>query len=511
MLIQTVLLGILGLFALRLLVLLNSALSPHPGPFWARWSKAWYFIRVWRGSFERENVALHQQYGPVVRIAPDWYSIDDPSVVKKIYGLGTKFTKTAWYNAFAPPRSWHLFADRDEKRHAGERRKYQAMYSMTSMVHYETLVDECAALFVKRLDECAKGQEEIDMGHWFQCYAFDVIGNITYSKRFGFLDHGKDVNGVIAGLQHGLVYGSLVGIYARLHPMLFRLIKLLAGRERRGFAHVSQFTQVSIDERQRIKQTLKDESERIHKELMQERQRPLDFLDKILQAHIEDPGRVTPFDIMAVCQNNVVAGSDTTSITLSAILYHLLGNVEALRKLQEEIFEHECNGRCGKPFVTFKESQEMPYLQAVIKEALRMHSATGLPLWRDVPEGGLECSGWFIRPGSVVGINAWSAHYNQNIFGHDANEFKPERWINRDKEGLRAMEAYWMPFGFGARTCLGRHISMLEISKLIPQLIRDFDFGLVKSGKQWETRNAWFVKPVNFMVRVKSRNNKCAE
>ena len=443
--VQTIVFGILSLFTLRLLVLLKSALRPHPGPFWARWSKAWYFIHVRRGSFERENIALHRQYGPVVRIAPDWYSIDDPIVVKKIYGIGTKFTKTAWYNAFAPPQSWNLFADRDEKRHAEARRKYQAMYSMSSMVHYEPFADECAALLAERLNEFAKSYEEIDIGRWFQYYAFDVIGNITYSKRFGFLDHGNDVRGVIAGLQDGLVYGSLIGIYARLHPLLFRLLKLLAGGEQRGFDHVRQFAQDSIDERKRTKQALEDESERVEKALVEEQERPRDFLDKTLQAHEENPERVTPYDVKQVCQINVIAGSDTTSITLSAILYHLLRNTNALRKLREEVSKHELDGRCGKPFVTFKESQEMPYLQAVLKEALRMHSATGLPLWREVPKDGLECSGYFIHPGSVVGINAWSAHYNEHVFGQDANKFKPERWIDRDKEELRKMEAYWMP------------------------------------------------------------------
>jgi cytochrome P450 len=59
-----------------------------------------------------------------------------------------------------------------------------------------------------------------------------------------------------------------------------------------------------------------------------------------------------------------------------------------------------------------------------------------------------------------------------------------------------------MPFGLGSRTCLGKHISLLEIGKLIPRLVRNFDFELVR-GERWETNNHWFVKPVNFEVRVK--------
>jgi cytochrome P450 len=62
-----------------------------------------------------------------------------------------------------------------------------------------------------------------------------------------------------------------------------------------------------------------------------------------------------------------------------------------------------------------------------------------------------------------------------------------------------------MKFGLGSRTCLGRHISILEMSKLIPQLVRKFDFELENPSKEWETENFWFVKPVDFRVRVKPR------
>ena len=67
----------------------------------------------------------------------------------------------------------------------------------------------------------------------------------------------------------------------------------------------------------------------------------------------------------------------------------------------------------------------MPYFQTVMKEALRMHSATGLALWRVVPAGGAEISGRFFPEGAIVGINTWVAHYNQDVFP-DAKRFRPE-------------------------------------------------------------------------------------
>ena len=52
-----------------------------------------------------------------------------------------------------------------------------------------------------------------------------------------------------------------------------------------------------------------------------------------------------------------------------------------------------------------------------------------------------------------------------------------------------------LKFGSGPRTCLGRNISMLELSKVIPEMVRHFDFELVAPGGEWETINRWFVKP----------------
>lgn len=59
---------------------------------------------------------------------------------------------------------------------------------MSSLVHYEGFVDHCADIFIERLNEFADKRQSLNLGHWLQCYAFDVIGNITFGERFGKLD-----------------------------------------------------------------------------------------------------------------------------------------------------------------------------------------------------------------------------------------------------------------------------------------------------------------------------------
>ena len=100
---------------------LFSPLRDVPGPFLARFTRLWYFHRVRQGHFEHDNIRLHEKYGPVVRIAPNQYSISDPSAVKTVYALASHFGKSAWYDAWRHPQGWNLFTDRDMKRHCKSR------------------------------------------------------------------------------------------------------------------------------------------------------------------------------------------------------------------------------------------------------------------------------------------------------------------------------------------------------------------------------------------------------
>jgi len=151
--------------------------------------------------------------------------------------------------------------------------------------------------------------------------------------------------------------------------------------------------------------------------------------------------------------------------------------------------------------VTFKEANEMPYLQAVIKEALRLHSATGLPLARVVPPSGADLAGHHFAAGTTVGINSWVAHHNSEVYGNDAEAWRPERWLEMQEQGRGAeVEKYFFAFGMGSRTCIGKNLSLLEVSKLIPQVVRKFDFVLEEGVRRegWRCESRWFVKPVDF-------------
>ncbi|KAG9256757.1 cytochrome P450 [Emericellopsis atlantica] len=474
------------------------------GPWLARFSDVWYLRQLSRGSFEQENQKLHQTYGPIVRYGPNRYSICEPSAAKTIYGHGTQFAKSTWYSSWATPGSWSLFPDQDIKRHAHGRSLFQSTYSMTALVSYEPFVDECGTLFCQRLQEVAERGEPVDMRHWFQCYAFDVIGLITFGNRFGFLDRGEDVGSLIQALDGHLYYATLVGLLPSLHPLLYKIRNLWAGSKGSGRGYLLNFTLEQIaHHRAGADAMLEKEATGDTDEARTE-----PFLSKFLAKHAENPEKFSHQHIVASCVSNIVAGSDTTAISLSAILYYLLKNPTCLQSLRAEIDEFQSRGQLSN-YPSFKETQQMTYLQATIKEALRMHPATGLPLERVVPRDGIEIAGRHFPKGAIVGINTWVEHRNPAYFGQDADQFRPERWLTKDTEELSRMNQHWMPFGLGSRTCIGRHISMLEITKVIPRIVRDFDFELSPSAARqeatWSTQNLWFVKPTDFIVRVKAR------
>ena len=90
--------------------------------------------------------------------------------------------------------------------------------------------------------------------------------------------------------------------------------------------------------------------------------------------------------------------------------------------------------------MTFSEAQSLPYFQAVVKESLRMHPAVGLLLERFVPSGGVQIGDVFLPEGVVIGANPWVMARDRGVYGDDANQFRPERWLEADEKQLTLME-----------------------------------------------------------------------
>ncbi len=206
-----------------------------------------------------------------------------------------------------------------------------------------------------------------------------------------------------------------------------------------------------------------------------------DLLSMFLKAQTDRPEFMTDQRVLTMAVSMAFAGSETTAISLAAVFYYLLRNPRCYEKLMNELNDAVKEGRIeNRPSgtVSWTESQNLPYLDACIKEAFRMHPAAGLPLERITPPQGIEIDGHFIPGGTIVGCNAWVIHKREEVFGSQVDSYIPERWLDAGKEQLKEMNGTLFQFGAGARTCIGKNISLLEMYKLVPSFLRRFEVSL---------------------------------
>ena len=129
-----------------------------------------------------------------------------------------------------------------------------------------------------------------------------------------------------------------------------------------------------------------------------------------------------------------------------AITYYLAKYPDVQHKLQNEL--DEALGSDDEPVSTFDQVKRLPYLQAVIDEALRIHATSGIGLPRLVPQGGMTVCGKFFPEGTVLSVPTYTIHRDEEVWGKDPEEFRPERWFEQDKN---AVQKTYNPFSFGPR------------------------------------------------------------
>ena len=438
------------------------------GPVWASLTNIPRVIWVLQGDAHDTHLALHRKYGSLVRFGPNMVSVSDPAEILNIYGSNGKFEKSDFYwvlsfyvKGKAIPG---LFATQDENIHRLLRRPIAGSYSMSNLVSFEPYVDSTMRVFFEQLNtRFGQTNQVCNFGTWLHMFAFDVIGAITFSKRLGFLESGEDVDGIMENSWKYFYRAAPVTqmpwidyVYTK-NPILQRL-------------RITKMNPIVAFARARRQE--KEEYAKTNPSSAQDdkEHKTRDFLTRFMEVASKDP--VTPpWAINAWATSNVTAGSDTTAILLRTVFYNLLKYPESMRSLREEL-----NARPDlSELVTWKEAITLPYLDACIKEAGRMHPPFALPYERVVPPEGATICSKRLPGGTVVGISAWVLHRDRKTFGDDSDVWRPERWLECDAERRRKMENTLMTFGAGHRSCIGKNISYLEIYKLVPTLVRTFD------------------------------------
>ncbi|RAO66022.1 uncharacterized protein BHQ10_002034 [Talaromyces amestolkiae] len=296
------------------------------------------------------------------------------------------------------------------------------LYSMSSVLAYETLVEDTVRVMIDQLDKrFASTGQPCDLSSWLQFYAFDVISAATFSSRVGFIDNGEDVGGVMEGIWSRFKYFATIGQMPWLDKFWDKsplINTLFPAKSSPIAAFAMNLTGKRLGE---LSASENNEKEATKKS---------DFLSKFLEIKAKHKD-LPDWYLTSWTISNMLAGSDTTAINLRAIFYYLLRHPHSLQRVLDEIKEAEAENRLSE-IITYNESKTLKYLDACIKESGRLHPSIGLPLERVVPPGGMEINGHRLPGGTIIGINAWTCQRDYNVFGEDADEWKPERWLVDD-------------------------------------------------------------------------------
>lgn len=131
---------------------------------------------------------------------------------------------------------------------------------------------------------------------------------------------------------------------------------------------------------------------------------------------------------------------------------------------------------------------------------MRIHSTSSLGLPRVVPAGaGITIRGHLFPQGTVLSVPAYTIHHSTDIWGPDADEFRPERW----EKVTERQKAAFIPFSHGPRACVGRNVAEMELALIVSTVFGRYQFELYQD--EMETREGFLRKPLALEVGMKRR------
>ncbi|CAI9780960.1 unnamed protein product [Fraxinus pennsylvanica] len=205
---------------------------------------------------------------------------------------------------------------------------------------------------------------------------------------------------------------------------------------------------------------------------------PDDFVDVLL--HLEGEEKLNEDDMIAVLWEMIFRGTDTTALLTEWVMAELVLHPEIQRKLQEEI-----DGTVGSRNITDADTAKLPYLQAVIKETLRVHPPGPLLSWARLSTADVELSNGMVVPANTTAmVNMWSITHDADVW-EDPLEFRPERFLTahggKDFD-VRGCDLRLAPFGAGRRVCPGKNLGLVTVALWVAKLVRHFDWAEDKAN-----------------------------
>jgi cytochrome P450 len=405
------------------------------------------------GDIETVERALHNKYGPLIRLGPNEVSCSDPASIPLVYRERNPLPKAPWYKTLRPQgisSQADLFSETNEDAHSRHRKIVGPVYQMANILKNEASIDDCINLFVRRLHEFADRKQELDFGHWLEMLAYDIIGRVQFGQTLGFLETGTDVGNWMESVTHAL---PLLHIAAAAPSYLITPVMLgamLIPGMAKNFRAIGSITEKA---KEMTEQRMKEE-DAVSPEKKVQRHDVLSSLFAIQRLRGHDL-TFTHREITLESWTGIIAGSDTL---MRAVFYYLMRHPSTLSAAILELAAAEKEGKLSTPVQYSETISHLPYTCACIKEATRMFPSFVVRMRRVSPVGGMEVNGYHVPSGCWIGMNAAVVQRDKQLFGLDADAWRPERWME-GKEKRHEMEKGMLVFGAGTRTCTGKNVS----------------------------------------------------
>ncbi|POS72772.1 hypothetical protein DHEL01_v208832 [Diaporthe helianthi] len=459
-------------------------LADIPGPKICAITRIPYWLVSLSGDDIQWMKRLHDQYGPVVRFGPTDLSYATGQAWQDIHG--PKVTEKAQEFSVQPVNGVPSMLTATTENHSRVRRLFSPAFSERALKQQEPLFRKYADLLAYKISEVGEdGDKPVEMTQLLNFATFDVMAELCFGQPLGLLaknEYSQWVKSIFESLKM-LPIASIINYYPILNAIFTR------------------FEPKSVTE-QRVTHCRHSE-ERVNRRLQDGSNQP-DVWNLVLSA--KEGKELTLEEMHSNAELFMLAGSETTATLLSGCIYNLLTYPEKMKTLVDEIRGSFTN----LDDLTLENLAELKYMNACLKEALRVYPPVPIGSPRVVLEGGQVILGKWVPPETRVSVHHWSTYRSEENFKNAAT-FAPERWLKTDPlYAGDALDAH-QPFGFGPRNCLGQNMAMHEMRLILATLIFKFDFELCSESRNWAAQKSfalWIKTPLMARARPVSVQNR---
>ncbi|XP_077217404.1 xanthotoxin 5-hydroxylase CYP82C4-like isoform X2 [Tasmannia lanceolata] len=420
----------------------------------------------------RTFAALADIYGPVFRLRLGWYPtliVSSPELAKECFTTNDKALATRPKSAAGKYMGYNhaMFGTAPYGPYWRQMRKIATVELLSNrrlellkkvyVTEIDSIIKELYRLWAKNDQNPVK----VDMKRWFNDLMFNVVVMMIAGKRY-FQYSFECKEGEERRFQQAI--NRLMHLAVRF--VVSDALPFLEWMDLDG--HLSDMKKTAkefdsvlvswLEEHRRDKRSGEVDGEK-------------DFLDVMLS--IQESAQIPGYDhdtvIKATSMTLIIGGTETTSIVLTWALCMLLNNPQVLKKVQTELDIHVGKERQ----VDESDVKKLVYLQAIVKETLRLYPAAPL----GVPHEAIEdchIGGFHVPAGTRVFVNIWKLHRDPHVWS-DPLDFRPERFLTGRNVDFKDQDFGYMPFGSGRRSCPGMSLALPVLHLMLARLLQSFD------------------------------------